>query len=66
MLLSERQNGLKSRAFGDKGLSGGSFFMPSCCRLGGNSVVRRDNSYGEFDNTSSKNDNSREKCDNTL
>jgi hypothetical protein len=54
MLLSERQNGLKSRAFGDKGLSGGSFFMPSCRRLGGNSVARRDNSYGEFDNTSSQ------------
>lgn len=39
--------------------------MSSCCRLGGNSVVRRDNGYGEFDNTSSQNDNSREKCDNT-
>jgi len=40
--------------------------MSSCCRHNGSSVVRRDNSYGEFDNTSSKNDNSREKCDNTL
>lgn len=42
------------------------FFIPGSRWLGGNSVVRRDNSYGEFDNTSSKNDNSREKCDNTL
>lgn len=40
--------------------------MPSCRRHKGNSVVRRDNSYRAFDNTSSQNDNSREKCDNTL
>lgn len=57
---------MKSRAFGNLGFSDSSFFMPSCCRHNGSSVVERDNSYGEFDNTSSKNDNSREKCDNTL
>lgn len=57
---------MKSRAFGDWGFSGSSFFVPSCYQHNGNSVVRRDNSHGEFDNTSNKNDNSREKCDNTL
>lgn len=40
--------------------------MSNCCRHNGNSVVRCDNSYGEFDNTSNQNDNSREKCDNTF
>ena len=65
MLLSERQSGLKSRAFGDKGLSGGSFFTPDCCRHHDNSADDFDNSNGENDNTSSNGDNSREKCDNT-
>ena len=51
MLLSERQNGLKSRAFGDLGFSGGSFFMLDCCCHRSNSKIESDNSNGENDNT---------------
>ena len=66
MLLSEWQNGLKSRTFGDYGRSGGSFFMFNFRQHIGNSKGESDNSNGENDNTHRENDNSREKCDNTL
>lgn len=66
MRLSERKNGLKSRAFGDCGLSGSSFFQPVHLRHRGNSEVGSDNSNGENDNIHRENDNIREKCGNTL